>query len=146
MTIGATRPMPTLRASKPYDTPKRPTAIPIGTARRAPSRSRVVIALHHRHLPLSREGSVAARQRGGGALCPDRLDLEPLLGLREKDAGLGEERSRRRSSALELGDALEPRKYGAGLVHVLDGTGPNPSCWCRFRAERKASADGCSRC
>src|SRR5919197_951999 len=78
MTTGATRPMPTLRASKPYDTPKRPTAIPIGAARRTPSRSRVVIALHHRHLPLGGEGGVAPRQRGGGALRPARLDLEPL--------------------------------------------------------------------
>src|SRR5437588_7333015 len=141
MTIGATRPIPTLRASKPKETPNGKTAIAIGTARRAPSRSRVVMALHHRHLPLGGdggvgEGGVAPRQRGGGALRPDPLGLEPLLGLREKDAHLGEERSRRRSSSLELVDALEPRQYGAGLVHATDGSREKRSCWCRIRAER----------
>src|SRR5919198_455965 len=144
MTIGASQPIPTLRASKPKETANGKTAIPIGTARRTPSRSRVVIALHHRHLPLRGEGGVAPRQRGGGALRPQRLHLDPLLRLRKEDAHLGEERSRRRSSRLEPVDALEPGEYGASLVHALDGTGANRSCWCRFRAERTASAGGCA--
>src|SRR5256714_13523284 len=145
MTIGATRPMPAVRASKPKETPNRSTAIPIGTARRAPSRSRVVIELHHRHLPLGGEGGVAARERDGGALCPDRFDREPLLGLGEKDAHLCEERSRRRSSVFEVVDSLESREYGAGFVHATDGTREHRACWCRSRAERTASAGSRAR-
>src|SRR5919198_6031895 len=127
MTIGATRPIPTVRASKPKETPKRSTAIPIGSARRAPSRSRVGIALHDRHLPLGGEGGAAAGKRRSGAPRSGRLDREPLLDLGEEDAHLREERSRRRSTRLAAVDSLEPREHGASFVHVDDGTGGNPA-------------------
>src|SRR5918911_239961 len=142
MTIGATRPMPTVRASKPKETPKGSTANPIGSARRAPSRSRVVMELHHHHLPLGGEGGVASREGGGGTFRSDRLDREPVLGLGEEDAHLGEERSRRRSARFEVVDALQPLEHCAGLVHVGDGTRENRTRWCRLRAERTASAGG----
>src|SRR5437868_2139214 len=101
MTIGAQTSIPAIRMRSQMDTPKARTAIPIGTLRRAPSRSRVSMRLHHRDHPPFVECGAAGLEGVGGALGPAGLRLDPRLGLGEERPHLGEQRTRRGALALE---------------------------------------------
>src|SRR5204863_6463465 len=123
MTTGAQAPIPAVRARTPKDTPKARTAMPIGTLRRAPSRSRVCIRLHHRHHPPFLERRAAGVERRGRALRSARLRLDPRLRLAEQRPHLRQEGTRRRTLPLERLDSLEPRQHSCRFVHALEATG-----------------------
>src|SRR5438874_6782121 len=145
--IGAQTPIPAVRARTPKETPKAITAMPIGTLRRAPSRSRVSMRLHHRDHPPLLERCAAGLEGVGGALGPAGLGLDPRLRLDEERPHLGEQRARRGALALERLDPCEPREHCRRFVHpanlarkvvrVCAGSVPKVRQRAQPRAERR---------